>query len=351
MASRKFKVGIVGCGGIAGLCHVPGWQAHPDVEIAAVCDVDKARAAALAQKAGAKSVFSDFRKLARLKELDAVDVCAPNRVHTPAVLAALEAGKHVICEKPLAVTVREVAAMGQLARRKKRKLMTAQNCRYHPMAVAIKRFVDDGAIGKPIHARVYSMRRNLLPGAPGFIDRALSGGGPCMDIGVHSLDLALHFMGFPKPVRVTGTSKLNFAKGHDIPGGWGEWDRKLFSVEDFAAGFVHFESGSTLVLETSWLNHQEEDERMEDIIFGSAGSIYWPSGKYSSARRRVLYNAQLKEPQGLRPGHTAELFDFYDCVTQNKPSPVPWEETIKVIAILEGIYRSEKLKREIRLRL
>jgi len=351
MASRKFKVGIIGSGGIAAACHVPGWEAHPDVEIVATCDVDLKRAGALAEKAGADHAFDDYRKLVKLKELDAVDICTPNRIHTPAVLAALRSGKHVICEKPLAVTVAEVRQMGRLANQKKLKLMTAQHQRYTPMGITVKRFIDDGALGEAIHARVYATRRNGLPPAPGFIDKKLSGGGPCMDIGVHVLDLCMWFMDFPKPVRVTGTSKTNFAHGHDIPGGFGEWDRKLFSVEDFAAGFVHFENGATMVIEASWLNHQEEAGRMEDTIFGSRGSIEWPSGKYWSARNGILYDAQLKEVAAPHPPHTAELHDFYDCVTNKKPSPVPWEETIKVIAILEGIYKSQEQAREIKLKL
>ncbi|MBA4387692.1 MAG: oxidoreductase [Verrucomicrobia bacterium] len=352
MAKRKFRVGIVGCGGIANT-HATGWLTRKDeIEVVATCDVDIKRARELAQKTGAREVLTDYRKLVALKDLDAVDICTPNMLHTPGVLAALNAGKHVVCEKPLAVTTAEVRKMGMLADRKRLKLMTAQSTRWSQKSKAVKKFIAGGAIGTPIHARVYALRRNLLPSwGVGFIDRKLSGGGPCMDIGVHALDLCMWLTDFPKPVRVTGRSRVNFAMAHDIPGAWGEWDRKRFTVEDHAVGFVHFDNGMTMVLEASWLNHQEANETMQNNILGSKGGVEWPTLKYWSARNHVLYDAQIKEQAGGLPAHTLELLDFCDCVVNNKPSPVPWQETIKVIAILEAIYSSESQRKEIRVKL
>jgi predicted dehydrogenase len=258
----------------------------------------------------------------------------------------------VVCEKPLAVTTAEVRKMGQLADRKKLKLMTAQHQRWTQKGRAVKQFIEDDGIGMPIHARVYALRRNLVPSwGLGFIDKKLSGGGPCMDIGVHALDLCMWLVGFPKPTRVTGRSRVNFAKGNEIPGAWGEWDRKRYTVEDHAVGFVHFENGMTMILESSWLNHQEPNEVMQDTIFGTKGSVEWPTLKYWSARNRVLFDAQIKEAGGGLPPHTAELLEFCDCVVNNKPSPVPWQETIKVIAILESIYKSEETGKEIAVRI
>jgi len=351
MAKRKIRVGIVGTGGIARSCHIPGWQENKDVEIVAVCDINKKRASAAAQEFNITNAFKDFRKLVCMKEIDIVDVCTPNMVHTPAVIAALNAGKHVICEKPLAVTTAEVKKMGLTAKKKRRKLMTAQHQRFTGTAVSAKKFVDSGQLGEVYHARTYALRRDLLPTAPGFIDKRLSGGGPCMDIGVHALDLCMYLMGFPKPVVVSGTSKVNFAKDHDIPGAWGEWNRRLFSVEDFAAGFVRFDNGAALVLEASWLGHYNVSECLKCQIYGKKASLEWPSGEFSTARNRVMYDGTLKPAGGLRPPHTEELFAFYDCVVNNKPSPVPVEETIRVIGILEGIYKSEKTRREVKITL
>jgi predicted dehydrogenase len=351
MANTKLRVGMIGAGGIASGVHANGWMDHPNVEVVAVCDIDEARAKRLAEKVGAQKVFTDFNELVNLDEVDAVDICTPNKIHTPAVLAALNAGKHAVCEKPLAVTVDEVLQMGRLADEKKLKLMTAQHMRYSGAGVACKQFMGEEGVGTPYHARVFAVRRNLLPTAPGFIDEKLSGGGPCMDIGVHALDLTMWLMGFPKPVRVSGTSKVNFAKGNTIPGAWGEWDRDRYSVEDFAAGFVHFEGGATMALEACWIAHKEDGEQMRGEVFGDKGSIAWPAGIYYSTKNRVMYDAQLKPPPGLKKPHTAELHDFYDCVVNDTPSPVPYTETVKVIAILEGIYRSQTEGREVEMKI
>lgn len=347
---RKFRVGVVGAGGIFKIAHAPGWQALPDVEIAAVCDVDLQRARQVAQEVGATHVTTDYRELVKL-DLDAVDICTPNKVHTPAVLAALECGKHVLCEKPLAVTTKEVRAMGELADRKKRKLMTAQHFRFASSTLAVKRWAEAGHLGAVYHARVRAMRRAWLPTAPGFIDVKLAGGGPCMDIGVHALDACLWVMGFPKPVRVTGTSKVNFANGHKIPGMWGEWDRKLFSVEDFAAGFIHFDNGATMTLEAAWLGHQTENEDMSFQLFGIEGGVKWPSGEYATVVGDTFAQGTLTYPQRIERPHSEEIKAFYDCVVNDKPSPVPWTQTIKVIAILESIYESRKKSREVTVKL
>jgi predicted dehydrogenase len=263
------------------------------------------------------------------------------------VLAALNAGKHVICEKPLATTVADVRRMGRLADKKKLKLMTAQNQRFTSSAVAIRQWAEAGHLGEVYHARVRAMRRAWLPARPGFIDRELSGGGPCMDIGVHALDCAMWIMGFPKPVRVSGTAKVNFAKGSAIPGMWGEWDRKMFNVEDFAAGFVHFENGATMTLEASWLGHQQENEDMSFQLFGFRGGVKWPSGEFATVQDRNFVQGTLLPARQIEHPHREEVKAFYECVTRDKPSPVPWTETVHVIAILEAVYESQRQGREI----
>jgi predicted dehydrogenase len=349
MNSRKFRVGLIGCGGIAQAVHIPGWRNLPEVEIVGVADVSEPTAKKAAEAAGASRIFTDYRDLLKL-ELDAVDICTPNKVHTPAAIAALEAGKHVICEKPLAVSTAEVREIGELADRKKLKLMTGQHQRFTHSGKAAKAWVEGGNLGDAYHARVRAMRRAWLPTSPGFIDANLAGGGPCMDIGVHALDLCLWLMGFPNPVRVSGTSKTVFAKGHDMPNMWGEWDRKRYTVEDFAAGFVHFDNGATLVLEAAWMCHQVENEELLAQIFGKKGGIKWPTAEFATVTNGVHAQGSLTHPTHVEHPHWNELAAFHDCVTNNKPSPVPWTETIKVIGILEAIYASSTQGSEITLK-
>jgi len=350
MARGAFRVGAIGTGGIFRNTHARGWRSIPNAEIVAVADIDAKRAAEVAEELGVEQVFTDYADLVKL-DLDAVDVCTPNRVHTPAVLAALKAGKHVICEKPLAVTTAEVRQMGKLADKRGLTLMTAQHQRWTPAARAIKAWAKSGRLGHVYHARVFATRRAALPARAGFIDAALSGGGPCMDIGVHALDLCMWLMDFPTPVRVTGTSKTNFAKGRAIPGAWGDWDRKRFSVEDFAAGFVHFEDGATMTVEASWLSHQTEDHDMSCRLYGMKGGVSWPSTEYARVEGGQFVQGTLTCPERLDKAHTEEIKAFHKAVTGGKASPVPWTETIKVIAILEAIYESNRTGKEVDVKL
>lgn len=345
--SKTLKVGLIGTGGIVRGAHLkPGWLAVPDVEIVAACDINEASAKKLAEDFKIPQVFTDFRELLKLKDLDAVDICTPNKVHTPAVVASLEAGKHVLCEKPLAVSTKEILEMREALRKSGKILMTAQHFRFQENSVAIKSWIESGALGEVYHARVNATRRNWLPTSPGFIDPNLSGGGPCMDIGVHALDTALWLMNFPKPVRVSGRAHTNFAKGFDIPGGWGEWDRTLFGVEDFAAGFIHFSNGSTMALEASWLQHQEKEE-INATLQGKKAGIRWPTGHFHTVANRTLIDGVVLPHGGRKPAHTEEILAFADAIRTGKPSPVPIEQTINVIAILEAIMQSSQLNREI----
>jgi predicted dehydrogenase len=168
-----------------------------------------------------------------------------------------------------------------------------------------------------------------------------------MDIGVHALDLCMWLMDFPTPVRVSGVSKVNFAKGHKIPGVWGEWNRKMFSVEDFAAGFVHFKGGATMTVEAAWLGHQAENEDMSCQVFGTEGGVKWPSGEFAGVEGRTFCQGTLTPAIRPEKPHSEEIRAFHDCVVNDKPSPVPWIETIKVIAILEAIYKSSREQKEV----
>lgn len=349
MTQPPLRVGLIGTGGICQNVHIPGWKAVPGVEIVAVADVHEPSARKAAELAGgAARVFADYRDLLEL-ELDAVDICTPNRLHTPAVLAALDRGCHVLCEKPLAVTTAEVRQMGAAADRAGRLLMTGQNHRYRAETQALKAWAEAGHLGEVYHARVRAMRRAWLPSRPGFIDANLSGGGPCMDIGVHALDAALWVMGFPAPVRVTGTTKVNFAKGHAIPGRWGEWDRGQFSVEDFAAGFVHFANGATLVLEAAWLGHQQEDEDFSFQLFGTKAGVHWPSAQFATVHNGVFVDGKLSHARRIERTHSEEIAAFCAAIRAGHASPVPWRETLRVTAILEAIYESQRLGREVAL--
>ncbi len=349
MKGRKLKVAVIGTGNIGQAFHIPGWQAIPDVEVVAAADISKKALGRAVERFGIPQASTDYRRIVRLKEVDVVDVCTPNKAHPPVVLASLTAGKHVLCEKPLATTPAEVERMIRAARAARRKLMTAQTQRFRPESVALKAFVESGALGRRYYGRCWAIRRNLLPTAPGFIVKKLAGGGPCMDIGVHILDLGLWLLDFPRPESVVGVAQANIAHTKHMPGGWGEWDRKQFDVEDFAAGFVRFKDGSSLTLESSWLGHVAQAEELRCTILGTKAGVSWPGGEVWTAQNGLLVDAKLTPKSTGRGAHENQIRAFYDCVADGKPSPVPPEQSLDVIKILDGIYRSQRTRREVRL--
>lgn len=342
MSKRRLRVGFIGAGARARGALLEGWQKIKEAEVVGVADISRPAAEAFAARAGGIACHTDPRELLG-QGLDAVVVSTPSALHTEMVLASLAAGCHVLCEKPLATSTQDIRRIGEAVTHSGRLLMTAQHFRFEPKLLAAKRWAETGALGTVYHSKVQALRRAQLPPRPSFLDPKTSGGGPCMDIGVHMLDAALWMLGFPRPVRVTGTTRTNFAKGHTIPGLWGEWDREKFAVEDFAAGFVTFEDGTTLTLECSWLGHQESiQERMHWELMGTGASLEWPELRFATTRNRVFEQGTIAPALKGTPAHEAEVRAFADCVLEGTPSLVPWQESLKVIAILEAIYRSAR---------
>ncbi len=339
------RVGIIGTGHVARRAHLPAWQALRHAKVVAVCDVDAGALADATRTLDGVVAFDDYRALLA-SGVDAVSVCTPNASHFPAALAALEAGKHVLCEKPLGVSPAEATALGNVAEARGLVLMTQHQLRFDGPAVAARACVDAGRLGFIHHARVRVLRRDRIPPSPGFLDRDMAGGGAGLDLGVHALDMALWLMGFPRPVRVTGTVRTDFARGDAIRGRWGDWDRAAVSVEDFAAGFVHFENGATLAVECAWLGHHAE-EGPECVLSGMNGALRWPACELTSQgaffRREALEIPEVGSP------HFAAVRAFHDAVRSGGPSPVPWQEARTSLEIIEALYASAREGREMRI--
>lgn len=346
----KLKVAVLGVGGIAG-AHMPGWKASEDAEIVAGCDLN----AETLKKWGAEhkidKLYEDVSKVFSDSEIDIVDICTPNMYHAPLSIAALEAGKHVLCEKPLAPNPEEVIKMIEARNRSGKMLMTAQSVRFTGNALSFKEEVESGALGNVYHARCWALRRAGVPNRPGFIQKKHSGGGPCIDIGVHMLDLALWFMGNPQPVSVSGVAVSPLAKRE---GAFSEWDRSMipseYDVEDFAAGFVRFVNGATLVLEMSWMLHHGDAENGV-WMYGEEGGGHWPSCVFYSSNNatKQYYNKKLQLYSEGLGSHAEECIAFAKAIVNGNPSPVPAEESFQVTQILDGIYQSQEHGKEIRL--
>ena len=345
---KKLKVAVVGVGGIAG-AHMPGWKASEDAELAAGCDVNGEALARWGAEHGVDKLYSSVEDIWQDDEIDIVDICTPNMYHAPLGIAALEAGKHVLCEKPLAPTPDEVRQMIAARDRSGKLLMTAQSVRFTGNARAFKDEVDAGALGEVYHARCWALRRAGVPVRPGFIQKEHSGGGPCIDIGVHMLDLALWLMGNPKPVSVNGVAIAPLAHQE---GAFSEWGRAPippeYDVEDFAAGFVRFANGATLVLEMSWMLHHGGAENGV-WLYGKDGGGHWPSCEFfrSNYETRQHYNHTLKLHDDGIGSHAEECIAFARAVARGEASPVPAEESLQVVQILDGIYKSQETGAEI----
>ncbi len=347
MKKGKYFVGFIGFGGIAKV-HYSGWKKLPDVEVVAISDPSEDVRNIAKNQFGIKYVFSDYKEMLKIDEIDIVDICAPNKIHYPATIESLKAKKHVICEKPIAVSKKEVEDMIKWAKKEKRKLMAAQHQRFKRESIALKKYIDNGELGEIYFAIAHALRRRFLPISPTFIDKNLSGGGPMFDIGVHILDLTYWFMGCPKVYSVTGITMTKLAKRKDIRGLWGEWDREKYNVEDFAAGFVKFTDGRALNLTCSFLANMEKLEDFSTTLFGTEGGIRWPDGKLTKEKNGVLQDIELRfDLLPDNPPHHQEIKVFFECVKEDKEVPVKPEESLEVIKILESIYISSETGKEI----
>jgi predicted dehydrogenase len=351
---KKLKVGFIGLGGIAHT-HVPGWNASPYTEVVAGSDINPEVFPVWKDKHGLSKFSTDPAEILNDPEIDIVDICTPNMFHTAQTIAALQAGKHVLCEKPLAPTPAEIRQMIAARDQSGRLLMTAQHFRYRGISQAVKAEIDTGALGEIYHARAWMLRRSGLPLSPTFIYKRNSGGGPCIDIGVHILDTTLWLMGHPKPVAVSGVARTALAHH---PGAFTSWGRKPvpadIDVEDFAAAFVRFDNGATLVLETSWLlHHNVAGEDSHIWLYGTEGGCEWPQAAFThnDYANRQLVNRSLVLTQDTLEPHALECFEFARAVAEGLPSPVPPEESLYVQVILDGIYRSQAAGAEVKVNL
>ena len=344
------KVGVIGVGGIARV-HMPGWAASEHAEVIAGCDIDENVLRRWGQEHGIQRLTTKAEELFSDPDIDIIDIITPNMYHAPLAIAAMEAGKHVICEKPLAPTPADILRMIEARDRTGKMLMTAQHFRFKGSSRALKAEIDAGALGDIYHARSWMLRRDGLPVRPGFILKQHSGGGATIDIGVHILDLTLWMMGSPKPVSVTGVARTELAKQPGAFSRWGDIPQEI-DVEECAIAYVRFENGATLVLEISWLlHHNTQGEDMQMWLYGKEGGSLWPACEIytTSYETRQHYNRILQKTADAIEPHALECMEFAQALVDGAPSPVPAEQSLQVMTILDGIYRSQQTGREVRL--
>jgi len=341
-------IGIIGSGGIARGAHLPGYQAceADGVRLVACSDVNEETARAVARDFGIPHAYTDYRDLLARDDVHAVSICTPNYLHLQPTIDALEAGKHVLCEKPLAMDATEGKAMVEAARRTGRKLQVGFMTRFQAPAQALKRFVDAGEMGEVYFARAQAMRRRGIPGWGVFTQKDKQGGGPLIDIGVHILDLTLWLMGHPKPTFCSGQTYAKFGSRPGLVGLLGQWDHTNFTVEDFAVGLVRFENGATLVLESAFCANQEAREVFNTELFGTEGGCSYNPCKLFFERHQTLVDATPAFLPQVK-AHEAEIKAFVRAILDDTEVPVTGEQALMTTQIIDAIYRSSEEGREV----
>jgi predicted dehydrogenase len=351
---KKLKYGIVGCGGIAEGKHLPALENIGDIEVAAYCDIIKERAEACNQKYsdGKAKVFSDYHDLIQ-EDLDAVLVLTPNRSHSEITVAALEAGKNVLCEKPMAINYKEAQAMIAARDRNKKLLTIGYQYRFRPDCLYLKAECKDGALGEIYYARATWLRRRGVPTWGVFLDEAEQGGGPLIDIGTHALDLTLFMMDNYSPAYAVGSVYHKLNKDRDTANSGGDWDPEKFTVEDSAFGFVVMKNGATINVEASWaLNLITESFPKLTLCGTKAGADNLKEGalRINGVKHNKMYttipelganNIAYYEGKKGRP-EDIEALTFRNALRGKGGLYVKAEEAAAVTRILEGIYTSAK---------
>lgn len=350
---EKLKIAIIGCGGINKAAHYPGYELIDNAEIVACCDILPDRVEEYAKERNIPFYCTDYKEILKLDYVDAVDICTPNYLHSIIAVDALNAGKHVFCEKPDAVSVEETEKMKAAAEKNGKVLMVMRNNRWRATAQFLKQYIESGKMGDVYAARCGWVRRRGIPGRGGwFTTKAQSGGGPLIDLGVHMIDLTMYLMGNPTPVSVVGCTYNKFANaeeisdsknsdfGDSVSGG-------TFDVEDLAMGFIKFDNGACMQIEFSWASNIEKENVFTELRGSKSGACLDLSGLKIFTEefgKTVDYIPNIKETM---PQHAGNLKHFVDVVLNGaKPDFVP-QQGVNMIKILEAFYKSAESGKEI----
>ena len=365
--TKKLRIGIIGTGGIAGN-HVNSYKKMPDVEIVAGADIVPGRAEAFFKTFGVDGVKTDYASHKEMLadkslRLDAVSVCTYNRQHMVCTIDSLNAGLHVLLEKPMSVTTEEAIEMMKVEKKTGKVLSIGFQPRLDANMQKIKEIVDSGELGKIYYIQTGGGRRRGIPVSRGtsFIENDTAGLGALADIGCYSLDMVLKAIGYPKPLTVTGYKSDFFGKNprySGYPKGKGEEYSKKFGVDDFAAAFIRLEGDIILDFRISWA--MNIDTPGDTIILGTKGGLRIPStdcwngtvGGPMKIYHEVAGSQVCTEIPIIPQDKNVTLFDkkirsFLDACKGIGPVPVPTSEIIYNQAIIDGIAKSAELGREI----
>ena len=350
---KKLKVAVIGVGNIS-YFHIVNYISNPATEIVAFCDINPDTLKRRGEEFGVKNLFTDYNEMfKKMPEIDIVSVCTWNNAHAPASIAALNAGKHVLCEKPMAMNAEEAKAMQEAAIKNKRILQIGFVRRFGNDAAVINDFAKGGNLGELYYARASYIRRNGNPGG-WFGDKARSGGGPLFDLGVHVIDLVRYLMGNPKPLSVYGATfrKLGSRTNIKTPKIYNATVTSkddICDVEDFASAIIRFEGGATLNVEAGFSLNLGEDET-NIAIYGTKGGVKLdPQFKLYTEMNDYLADVSIAGDTAFDfdGAFKTELYAFIDAVKGDAPVLATPEDGVWLMKILDAIYRSAETGHEV----
>ena len=365
----KLRIAIVGCGGIANQKHMPSIKANADkADMIAFCDIIPERAEKAAKEYGVEGakVYTDYKEMLADTsiEFDVVHVCTPNVAHCPITVAAFEAGKHVMCEKPMAHNTEDARKMIDAWKKSGKKFTIGYQNRLRDDTQTLHASCEAGELGEIYFAKAHALRRRAVPTWGVFPNKALQGGGPLIDIGTHALDITLWMMNNYEPESVSGQVFYKLGRQEDGPAGnvFGPWDPKTFEVEDSAFGLVKMKNGATIYLEASWaLNVLKSMEASTTLCGTKAGAEIHHGGSYP--QDELIYNTvehnQLME-KTISPAGVVDFFEggaaaeavreqeqWLNAIINDTDPLVKPEQAFVVTQILEGIYKSAETGKEV----
>ncbi|MHB1627407.1 MAG: Gfo/Idh/MocA family protein [Bacilli bacterium] len=352
-AEKTLKVGIIGCGGIALGKHMPSLAKLSQAAMTAFCDADAERAQAAAKQYGAAgaAVHSDYRELLQDRSIDVVHICTPNDSHADITVAALEAGKHVMCEKPMAKTAEGARRMLEAARRTGKKLTIGYNNRFRPDSVHLRQVCARGDLGDIYFAKAHAVRRRAVPTWGVFLDEEKQGGGPLIDIGTHALDLTLWMMDNYEPKLVVGAAYHKLGGRPNSANAWGSWDPAKFKVEDSAFGFIVMKNGATIVLESSWALNTLQTGEARCTLCGTEGGADMQEGlRINGEDFGKLYAKSVQLEGGgadfydgsAESSADREAREWIEAVQNDTDPVVRPEQALVVTEILAAVYDSAR---------
>ncbi len=346
---KELRIGFVGSGGIAE-AQVESLRKEnvPGVSVTAAADVSADRLKQFGDKYGITQLYPDWRQMIQNPDIDAISVCTPNNLHFGPTVEALKAGKHVLVEKPMSVTAAEAREMTAVSKQENRLLMIAFQHRFSPSVQMLRQYVKDGSFGDIVYVRAQALRRRGIPSWGVFGQKEIQGGGSIIDIGVHVIEMGHYVMGSPRPRTARGSIHTYLG---DKPCGvqceWGKWDHATYTVEDLGVGFLTFDNGAAMTVETSFAAHVEEDVWTIQVMGTKGGGTSAPAKVFFDHGGYMLTSTPAYldkyDPFDFKMRHFAE------CILKGIPCEAPAEDGAAVQTMLEGLYKSAEKGAEVTL--